>query len=350
MARIFSGVQPTGGLHLGNWLGALRRFAPLQDEGEALFCVVDLHALTSRPGAAALRAATLETAAALLAAGVSPERAVVFNQSRAPAHAELAWMLSCVARLGRLERMTQFKDKARGERGAESLGLLSYPVLMAADVLAHRADRVPVGEDQLQHLELARSLARDFNLLTRDAGGGDFFPEPRALLGDGGARVMSLSDGRRKMSKSDPGPASRIDLLDSPDEIRRKIRRAKTDSEPLPGPGALEGGAEPPAAAVAARPEAWNLLGLARALEGASWGEVLADHGGRGFAELKGRLAEAAVREVAPAGEEMRRLLAEPEALDRVLAEGAERARAISGPIAREAAERLGLRRGAPGP
>ena len=329
MSRIFSGVQPTGNLHLGNYLGAIRNFARLQTDYDCIYCVVDLHAITAWQDPAELAANTREVAAAFLAAGIDPERNVVFNQSRVPAHARLAWVFNCVARLGWLNRMTQFKEKAGKQRENASVGLYAYPTLMAADILAYKATHVPVGEDQKQHLELTRDIAQKFNT---DFGVG-FFPLVEPLILGQAARVMSLRDGRAKMSKSDPSDASRINLTDDADAIARKLRRARTDPDPLPE---TEAG-------LAGRPEAANLVGIFAALCDRPVDDVLAEFAGRGFADFKSALSDAAVEALAPVGAEMRRLVRDPGHVDAVLAEGARRAAAIADPILDEAHRIVGL-------
>ncbi len=329
MSRIFSGVQPSGNLHLGNYLGAIRNFARLQTDYDCIYCVVDLHAITAWQDPAELAANTREVAAAFLAAGIDPGRNVVFNQSRAPAHARLAWIFNCVARLGWLNRMTQFKEKAGKQRENASVGLYAYPTLMAADILAYKATHVPVGEDQKQHLELTRDIAQKFNT---DFGVG-FFPLVEPLILGQAARVMSLRDGRAKMSKSDPSDASRINLTDDADAIARKLRRARTDPDPLPE---TEAG-------LAGRPEAANLVGIFAALCDRPVDDVLAEYAGRGFADFKSALSDAAVEALAPVGAEMRRLARDPGHVDAVLAEGARRAAAIADPILDEAHRIVGL-------
>ena len=343
MQRVLSGVQPSGRLHIGNYFGALRHFVPLQDDYEALYCVVDLHAITTPQEPARLRAATLETAAAFLAAGLSPERATLFHQSGVPAHAELAWLLNCVVRVGWLERMTQFKDKTGSHREAASAGLYVYPALMAADILVYRAQKVPVGEDQKQHLELVRDIAAKFNHDWCE--GEEYFPPPEPLIDAAGARVMSLRDGRRKMSKSDQGDAACIYLRDSSDDIARKLRRAKSDADALPSAEILGDSARPSAELLAARPEAWNLLGIWRAANSETWNDTLARFAGRGFSDLKSELTELLVEIVVPVGTEMDRLLADGDEIQKILARGAEKARALAEPVVRGAAERMGLLR-----
>ena len=328
--RVFSGVQPSGALHLGNYLGALVKFVALQHERECLFCVVDLHAITTWQDPAVLAAQTREIAAAYIAAGVDPEKAVIFPQSAVSAHAELAWVLNCVARVGWLDRMTQFKDKIGKHKENASVGLYTYPVLMAADILLYKSTHVPVGEDQKQHLELARDIAGKFN---HDFEAPDFFPLPEPLIEGPGARIMSLRDGRTKMSKSDPSDQSRINLTDSPDEIANKIRRARTDPAPLPETTAgLEG-----------RPEADNLVGIYAALSGETKDQVLARFGGKGFGDFKPALADLVVERMAPVGETMRRMLADPAEIDRVLRKGADTANAIAAPTVAETKDIVGL-------
>ena len=329
-AKVFSGVQPTGALHLGNYLGALREWVRMQDEYNCIYCVVDLHAITLPHDPDELRAATREIVAAFIACGLDPQRSILFNQSRVRAHAQLAWILNCVARMGWLNRMTQFKDKAGKDREGASIGLYAYPVLQAADILAYRATHVPVGADQKQHIELARDIAQKFN---QDYGAPGFFPLPEPMIRGDTARVMSLRDGTSKMSKSDPSDMSRINLGDGADAIARKIRRARTDPDPLPG---VEAGLE-------GRPEAANLTGLLASLTGRSLADVLAAYEGRNFSDLKSELADAAVSSVVPIGEEVRRISADPATVDRILADGAERASEIADAVVREAEEVIGF-------
>ncbi len=341
--RVFSGVQPTGNLHLGNYLGAITKFVTLQKTHECLFCVVDLHAITVPQDPATLKASIREVTAAFLAAGIDPAKHVVFNQSQVSAHAELAWVLNCTARVGWINRMTQFKEKAGKDREAASLGLYGYPVLMAADILAYRATLVPVGEDQKQHLELARDIAQKFNLdfaaaIAAQGLGETFFPLPEPLIQGPATRVMSLRDGSKKMSKSDPSDNSRINLTDSPDAIATKIRKAKTDPEPLPSD----------VAGLAGRPEADNLVGIFAALNGETKAQVLASYGNANFSVFKGALVDLAVASLGPIGEEMRRLVADPAHIDAVLCDGAARARAIAGPVLDQAKDILGFVRAAP--
>ena len=323
---VFSGVQPTGNLHLGNYLGAVKRFVEMQArEAQCLYCVVDMHAITVWQDPEALRGQIREVTAAFLAAGIDPKRSIVFNQSQVPQHAELAWVFNCVARLGWLNRMTQFKDKAGKDRENASIGLYDYPVLMAADILAYRATHVPVGEDQKQHLELTRDIAQKFNTdfsksIAAHGHGEAFFPITEPLIGGPAARVMSLRDGSKKMSKSDPSDNARINLTDEADTIAQKIRRAKTDSEPLPSE----------IAGLKERPEADNLVGIYAALAGITREAVLRDFGGAQFSTFKPALADLAVTNLAPIAGEMRRLTADPGHIDAVLADGAGRAETIA--------------------
>jgi len=328
-ARVFSGVQPTGNLHLGNYLGAIVRFVELQKTHDCIYCVVDLHAITVPMsvwgGPAELRRNTREVTAAFIAAGIDPVKQIVFNQSQVSVHAELAWVFNCVARLGWLNRMTQFKEKAGKDRENASVGLYDYPVLMAADILAYRATHVPVGEDQKQHLELARDIAikfnNDFAEPINAAGFGDaVFPVTEPLITGPATRVMSLRDGTKKMSKSDASDYSRINLTDDTDTIVLKLRKAKTDPEPLPS--AVEG--------LKHRPEADNLVGIYAALAEIPKAEVLRQHGGAQFSAFKPALADLAVEKLAPIAGEMRRLTADPGYIDKVLIDGADRAAAIA--------------------
>jgi tryptophanyl-tRNA synthetase len=321
--RVLSGVQPTGDLHLGNYLGALVKFARLQHEIETFIFVADLHALTEWVDPAKLKSNVREIAAAYLATGLDPKVATIFAQSAVPAHAELAWVFNCVARLGWLDRMTQFKDKAGKHKERSSVGLYTYPVLQAADILAYKATHVPVGEDQRQHLELTRDIAAKFN---HDFEAPGFFPLPEALTQGPGARIMSLRDGRVKMSKSDPSDYSRINLTDDADAISQKVRKARTDPEPLPA--TLE--------ELKDRPEAENLVAVYAALAGRTAQDVLSEFAGQGFGVFKPRLADLAVSVMGPIGGEMRRLLADPAEIDRVLGAGAERAREVAAPTLAE--------------
>ena len=329
--RVLSGVQPSGDLHLGNYLGALVKFVALQDEMECLYCVVDLHAITQWQEPARLTAQTREIAAAYLAAGVDPKKAIIFPQSAVREHAELAWILQCVARVGWLDRMTQFKDKVGKHKERASVGLYTYPVLQAADILLYKATHVPVGEDQKQHLELTRDIAQKFNHDFEAAG---FFPITEPLIEGPGARIMSLRDGRVKMSKSDPSDQSRINLTDDADAIAGKIRKARTDPAPLPE--TMEG--------LEGRPEADNLVGIFAALAGQTKGDVLKTFGGQGFGQnFKPALADLLVARLAPVSAEMRGLMADPAQIDRVLTDGAERARALAEPILAETKRIVGF-------
>ncbi|MEM9049492.1 MAG: tryptophan--tRNA ligase [Pseudomonadota bacterium] len=333
--RVFSGVQPTGGLTLGNYLGAVKRFVAMQDEDyETIYCMVDLHAITARwPGANGMRAATRELAAAFIACGLDPERSILFNQSQVSAHAELAWIFNCVARMGWMNRMTQFKEKAGKDREAASIGLFAYPTLMAADILAYHATHVPVGEDQKQHLELTRDIAAKFNL---DFGAEGFFPLPEPKIEGSATRVMSLRDGTRKMSKSDPSDMSRINLTDDADAIAQKIRKAKTDPAPLPD--SLE--------ALEQRAEARNLINIYAALSDSTPDAVIAEFAGQPFGRFKPRLAELTVEKITPISARMRALLDAPSEIDRILGRGAEQAAAIADPILAKTYDILGYVRG----
>ena len=329
--RIFSGIQPSGGMTLGNYLGALKRFAQKQNEGiETIYCVVDLHAITVWQDPEKLRHQTREIAAAYLASGIDPVRSIIFNQSQVSAHAELAWILNCVARIGWMYRMTQFKDKTGGKNAENySLGLLAYPSLMAADILAYKSTHVPVGEDQKQHLELTRDIAIKFN---HDYGV-NFFPVVEPQIEGSATRVMSLRDGTKKMSKSDPSDQSRINLSDDADTIAAKIRKAKTDPEPLPD--TVE--------ALKDRPEARNLVNIYAALADQSAEQVIAEFAGAQFGSFKPKLAELAVAKLAPITSEMNRYMADLGEIDRILGMGAERADAISQPILAEVKEITGM-------
>jgi tryptophanyl-tRNA synthetase len=328
---VFSGVQPSGVLTLGNYLGAVKRFAELQDSGmEALYCVVDMHAITQWQDPAELSRATRAVTAAYIACGLDPERSILFNQAAVPGHAQLGWILSCVVRIGWLNRMTQFKDKAGKNRESASGGLYMYPALMAADILLYQATHVPVGEDQKQHLELARDIATKFNL-DYDAEG--FFPLPEPLIEGAATRVMSLRDGTKKMSKSDPSDMSRINLTDDADTIAGKIRKARTDAEPLP-----EAMAD-----LAGRPEAQNLVNIYAALAGISGPEVLQQFAGRGFGAFKPALADLAVDVLGPITAEINRLMADPAEIDALLGRGAERAAAIAEPVIAQTYAKVGF-------
>jgi tryptophanyl-tRNA synthetase len=327
MTRVFSGVQPTGNLHLGNYLGAIRRFVEMQRDFDCIYCIVDLHAITVPQDPAELAHSTREVAAGFLAAGLDPARCIMFNQSRVREHAHLAWLLTCFTPLGWLNRMTQFKEKAGKKREEAALGLYAYPVLMAADVLLYKTTHVPVGEDQKQHLELARDIAGAFNRRY----GRDVFPLPEPMIAGAATRVMSLRDGRAKMSKSDPSDYSRINLTDGPDLIARKFQKARTDS--------IAGVTYEPEA----RPEAANLLNIYAALAGETREETCARYVGAQFTAFKRDLTELAVARLGPIGAEMKRLMADPGYVDGVLRDGAERARALARPILDEAERAIGL-------
>jgi len=327
--RVFSGVQPTGNLHLGNYLGAIKRFVELQQSYDCIYCVVDMHAITVPVsvwgGPAELRRATREVTAAYIACGIDPKKHIVFNQSQVAGHAELAWVFNCVARMGWLGRMTQFKEKAGKDRENASVGLFAYPALMAADILVHRATHVPVGDDQKQHLELCRDIAQKFNndfaeSIAANGHTEGFFPLTEPIIQGPGMRIMSLRDGTKKMSKSDASDNSRINLTDDADTIAQKVRRAKTDPEPLPSE---EAGLEP-------RPEADNLVGIYAALAGKAKAEVLKQFGGGQFSTFKTALADLAVAKLSPIADEMKRLTADPAHIDAVLADGSDRAGAIA--------------------
>lgn len=327
--RVFSGMQPTGNLHLGNYLGAMLNWVKMQDTNECIYCVVDMHAITQWQDPVALRKSIRDVTASYLACGLDPTRSIIFNQSQVPEHAELAWIFNCVARLGWLNRMTQFKDKAGKDKEAASVGLYVYPNLMAADILAYKATHVPVGEDQKQHLELARDIAAKFN----NDFGVEFFPQPEPMITGPATRVMSLRDGTKKMSKSDPSDLSRINLIDSADDIAKKIRKAKTDMDGLPSE----------IAGLKGRPEADNLVGIYASLSGTTAQEVLHQFGGGQFSALKNSLADLAVDKLAPIAAETLRLQAEQTYVDQVLADGSARARAIAAPIVREVRQVVGF-------
>ena len=324
--RVFSGVQPSGNLHLGNYLGALKNWVSIQDLYENFFCIVDLHALTVPQDPKVLRQKVREVAAVYLAVGLDPEKSVIFRQSRVSGHAELAWLLNCVAKVGELSRMTQFKDKAqKGGAEAASVGLYDYPVLMAADILLYNAHLVPVGEDQRQHLELARTLARRFNGLY-----GEIFVVPEPMILEVGARVMALDEPTNKMSKSSPTPAGYIALLDEPDVVRRKIRRAKTDS-----------GTE--IISSSDKPAITNLLGIYAATAGRPVPEIEAEYESKGYGDFKKDLAEIVVEGLSPVREKAYALLDNPQELDEILEAGAERAHEVARPILHSAWAKMGL-------
>jgi tryptophanyl-tRNA synthetase len=328
--RVFSGMQPTANVHIGNYLGAMRRFVSLQHAAESLFCVVDLHAITVPQDPKALKSQTREIAAAYLAAGIDPDKAIVFVQSSVSAHAELAWVLNCVARLGWLDRMTQFKDKAGKNSERESVGLYAYPVLMAADILAYKATHVPVGDDQKQHLELARDIAARFN---SDFKVPDFFPLPEPLIGGPAARVMNLQDGSKKMSKSDPADTSRINMTDSVDVISKKLKKARTDT--LPMPSHID--------ELNDRPEVNNLINIYAAFADMTKEAVVAEFAGAGFGVFKPRLADLAVEKLGPITTKIAGFMADPTELDAILAKGAARANAIAQPILAEVKDVVGF-------
>ncbi|MGL4280792.1 MAG: tryptophan--tRNA ligase [Albidovulum sp.] len=329
--RIFSGIQPSGGLTLGNYLGALKRFVEKQDEGiETIYCLVDLHAITVWQDPAKLRDQTREAAAGFIAAGIDPKRSILFNQSQVPGHAQLAWIFNCVARMGWMGRMTQWKDKTAGKNAeAESLGLFAYPSLMAADILLYHATHVPVGEDQKQHLELTRDIAIKFNHDYKV----DFFPITEPVIEGAATRVMSLRDGSKKMSKSDPSDQSRINLTDDADTIAQKFRKARTDAEPLPD--TLDG--------LKDRPEARNLVNIYAALADSTAEKVVTEFAGKGFGTFKPALADLAVAKLSPIATEMKRLMADPGEIDRILGDGADRANAIAEPILAKTFDIVGM-------
>ena len=328
--RIFSGIQPSGGLTLGNYLGALKRFVEKQEEGiETIYCMVDMHAITVWQEPEKLRQQTREGAAAFIAAGIDPARSILFNQSQVTAHVELGWIFNCIARMGWMSRMTQFKDKAGKNSENVSLGLFAYPSLMAADILAYKATHVPVGDDQKQHLELCRDIAIKFN----NDYGVDFFPVVEPVIEGAATRVMSLRDGTKKMSKSDPSDQSRINLTDDADTIAKKIRKAKTDPEPLPD--TLD--------ALKDRPEARNLVNIYAALAGHTPEQVIRDYAGAQFGTFKPALADLAVAKLEPITLEMNRLMQDPAEIDRILGQGADRADAIARPIVDQVYDIIGM-------
>ena len=333
--RIFSGIQPSGGLTLGNYLGALKRFVEKQDEGiETVYCLVDMHAITVWQDPLKLRQQTREAAAGFIAAGIDPKRSILFNQSQVTAHAELGWIFNCIARMGWMSRMTQFKDKAGKNSENVSLGLFAYPSLMAADILAYKATHVPVGEDQKQHLELCRDIAIKFN----NDYGVNFFPVVEPVIEGAATRVMSLRDGTMKMSKSDPSDQSRINLTDDADTIAKKIRKAKTDPAPLPDH--VDG--------LKDRPEAKNLVNIYAALSGHSVAQVVHDYAGAQFGTFKPALADLAVAKLSPITTEMSRLMKDPAEIDRLLGTGAQRADAIARPILNDVYDIIGMIRSRP--
>ncbi|MEM1076418.1 MAG: tryptophan--tRNA ligase [Pseudomonadota bacterium] len=327
--RVFSGIQPSGGLTLGNYLGAIKRFVAMQDDFPCVYCMVDLHAITVWQDPKDLAHNTRELAAGFIASGISPEKSILINQSQVPEHAQLGWVFNCVARMGWMQRMTQFKDKAGKNAQNASLGLFGYPALMAADILVYHATHVPVGEDQKQHLELTRDIATKFN---HDYGV-DFFPITEPVIEGAATRVMSLRDGSKKMSKSDPSDASRINMTDDADAIAKKIRKAKTDPDALPSE--VDG--------LADRPEARNLVNIYAALNDQTAQEVLAEVGGQQFGTFKPKLAELAVAKLSPVSQEMARLMNDPAEIDRILARGAVQAREITTPILEKTYEIIGM-------
>jgi tryptophanyl-tRNA synthetase len=330
---VLSGMQPTHTLHLGNYLGALKNWVKMQETMPCLFCVVDMHAITQDVGyghAEDLTRQTREVAAAYIAGGIDPARSPIFNQSQVPEHGELAWIFNCVARLGWLDRMTQFKEKSGKHKERASVGLYTYPVLMAADILAYKATHVPVGEDQKQHLELARDIAQKFN---NDFGAPDFFPQPEPVILGAGTRVMSLRDGTKKMSKSDESDLSRINLTDDADTIIKKIRKATTDPNPLPEN--KDG--------LAGRPEAENLLSIYAALSDRTLEDVIGEFAGQQFSGFKQALADLTIAKIEPITAKMRSLLADPAQIDRILKDGGQKARAIAAPVMDEVKKKVGF-------
>jgi tryptophanyl-tRNA synthetase len=329
--RVFSGIQPSGGLTLGNYLGAMKRFVDMQEAGthETVFCMVDLHAITVWQDPAKLQRATRELCAGFIAAGIDPKKSILFNQSAVPEHTQLAWIFNCVARMGWMQRMTQWKDKAGKNSQNASLGLFAYPALMAADILIYHATHVPVGEDQKQHLELTRDVATKFN---HDFGV-DFFPITEPVIEGAATRVMSFRDGTKKMSKSDPSDASRINMTDDADTIAKKIRKAKTDPEALPSE----------AKGLEDRPEARNLVNIYAGLSGMTVDQVLTDVGGKQFSEFKPMLSDLAVAKLSPISTEMARLMEHQDEIDKILAHGAGQAREIAAPILKKTYEIIGM-------
>ncbi|MEM6636618.1 MAG: tryptophan--tRNA ligase [Pseudomonadota bacterium] len=328
--RVFSGIQPSGGLTLGNYLGAIRRFVDMQESGfETIYCMVDLHAISVWQDPDALRRSTREVAAGFMAAGLDPTKSILFNQSQVPEHVQLGWVFSCVARMGWMQRMTQWKDKAGKNAENSSLGLFAYPALMAADILVYHATHVPVGDDQKQHLELTRDIATKFNNDFKV----DFFPITEPVIRGAATRIMSLRDGSKKMSKSDPSDMSRINMTDTADTIAKKIRKAKTDPDALPSE----------TAGLDDRPEARNLVNIYAALSDVSLDAAVSEVGGQPFSVFKPRLADLAVAKLAPIAGEMARLMEDSAQIDRILSEGAEQARAVATPILRRTYEIVGM-------
>ena len=331
MSRIFSGIQPTGDLHLGNYLGALRNWVALQNDYDCIYCIVDLHAITVWQEPNRLASNTREVTAGLIASGLDPKKNIIFNQSALSAHAELAWIFNCIARLGWLNRMTQFKEKAGKHKENASVGLYVYPNLMAADILLYKANHVPVGDDQKQHIELARDIAQKFNNDYKT----NLFPLPEPMIFGEATRVMSLKDGSKKMSKSDPSENSRINMTDGPDDIARKIKKATSDSELLPGNSED----------LLTRPEAKNLIGIYAALSNQNTTQVCSEFEGKQFSDLKGKLTDLAVSVLGPIGVEMSQLMSEPSYLDSVLRDGAEKSRVMSDEVLAEVYDVIGFLR-----
>jgi len=333
--RVFSGIQPTGNLHIGNYLGAIKQFVAMQETHATIYCVVDMHAITVFQDPKELRQSIRGLAALYLASGLDPQKNILFNQSKVSAHAELAWIFNCVARLGWLNRMTQFKDKAGKNRENVSVGLYAYPNLMAADILAYKATHVPVGQDQKQHVELSRDIAQKFNndYGALRPGAEHFFPIPEPMIQGPGARIMSLRDGSKKMSKSDISDMTRINMTDDDDLIAKKIRKARTDPEPLPSD--IEG--------LKDRAEAANLVGIYAAFTGQTREQVLGEVGGSSFSEFKPKLADLCVASLAPIRDEYEKLMADTAHIDHILDDGATRARAIADPIMAEVKDLVGF-------
>ena len=328
--RVFSGVQPTGNLHLGNYLGAIKNFVNLQNKFECVYCIVDLHAITNKQDPQELRSNILETIASFIASGLDPEKNIIFNQASVAAHSELAWIFNCVARIGWMNRMTQFKEKAGANKENASVGLMVYPNLMAADILIYKATHVPVGEDQKQHLELTRDIAKKFN---NDFKCGDYFPIVEPLIPKEISRVMSLRDGKKKMSKSEDSDQSRINLKDDKDLIDQKIKKAKTDNESIPSD--LKG--------LKNRHEAANLISIYASVNGIQINEVLKEFGGKNFSTFKSKLSESIIEKICPIGKEINRLLKDKNYLDKILQTGAKRADLIAKNNLKEIYEIIGL-------
>ena len=330
--KIFSGVQPTGNLHLGNYIGAIKNFVDLQNQegNDCVYCVVDLHAITTKQDPKILKSSIRETTAAFLASGINPKKSIIFNQSLVPAHSEGSWILGCIARMGWLNRMTQFKEKAGKDKEKASVGLYIYPVLMAADILLYDATHVPVGEDQKQHLELSRDIAQKFN---SDLNSPDFLKVPEPLIQKNFSRIMSLKDGTKKMSKSDPSDLSRINLTDTKDQIINKIKKAKTDSFPLPYEEHK----------LKDRPEAENLLGIYSSVLNQTLDKTLDEFGGKNFSDLKNQLAEVLLSKISPISDEIKKLINDQNYLDKVLAEGANKAEEIAGKKIKEMKKIIGF-------